>query len=369
MSYFKNGTSAEVLEENNYYPFGLKHEGYNPTAENLSYQYKYNGVELQQESGMYAMDWRSYMPELGRFSGMDMLSESYSDSTPYHFALNNPVFYSDPTGMYTNTHNGYLFTDTAEIAALQKYFGESGGSVSNLGGFMSGNETFKEDIPEVVMQGQKGTSSWDASSYNRAILEGGILNALQDFNFRQNWSNYYTAEQNSPNAQSIKSFEKFLFIGVPLTFAGGELITVGNAALGSYGSFGAYAQGAILRGATDAALQKTIKGSIDWKQTGINSIIGGGSGGTAIKIGWVNFVANMSNNIYTSSSDGKGLNGIYNDRYVNGAKIFTGIMGMSFGNYNGLTNGYLGGYFGTTLLPGVYFNTTDVVIEQNKNKK
>ncbi|WP_345208707.1 hypothetical protein [Chryseobacterium ginsengisoli] len=29
MSYFKNGTSAEVLEENNYYPFGLKHEGYN----------------------------------------------------------------------------------------------------------------------------------------------------------------------------------------------------------------------------------------------------------------------------------------------------------------------------------------------------
>ncbi|GAA5102624.1 hypothetical protein GCM10023210_43810 [Chryseobacterium ginsengisoli] len=53
LSYFKNGTSAEVLEENNYYPFGLKHEGYNPTAGNLSYQYKYNGKELQTETGMY----------------------------------------------------------------------------------------------------------------------------------------------------------------------------------------------------------------------------------------------------------------------------------------------------------------------------
>ncbi len=53
LSYFNNGTSAEVLEENNYYPFGLKHEGYNALAGNNSYQYKYNGKELQTESGMY----------------------------------------------------------------------------------------------------------------------------------------------------------------------------------------------------------------------------------------------------------------------------------------------------------------------------
>lgn len=139
-------------------------------------------------------------------------------------------------------------------------------------------------------------------------------------------------------------------------------------ALGSYGALGSYVQGAILRGATDVALQKGIKGSVDLKQTGINAIIGGGSGSTAIKIGWANFIANMSNNVYTSSQGGKGWNGIYNDRYINGAKVFTGLMGMGLGNYNGLTSGILGGYFGTTLLPGVYFNTTDIVIE-NKVKK
>ncbi|MDQ0065132.1 hypothetical protein [Chryseobacterium lathyri] len=53
---------------------------------------------------------------------------------------------------------------------------------------------------------------------------------------------------------------------------------------------------------------------------------------------------------------------------MNSAKALTGIFGMGVGNYNGLTNGYLSGYFGTTLLPGVYFNTTDIVIE-NKIKK
>ncbi|WP_375181831.1 hypothetical protein [Chryseobacterium sp.] len=36
VSYFKNTNgSAEVLEENNFYPFGMKHEGYNQTQEIL----------------------------------------------------------------------------------------------------------------------------------------------------------------------------------------------------------------------------------------------------------------------------------------------------------------------------------------------
>ncbi|WPO84289.1 DUF6443 domain-containing protein [Chryseobacterium sp. JJR-5R] len=187
LSYFKNAAgSAEALEENNYYPFGLKHEGYNPLAGNPSYQYKYNGVELQKESGMYAMDWRSYMPELGRFSAMDMLSESYNDSTPYHFALNNPVFYSDPTGMYTSTHGGYLFTDTAEIAGLQQYFG-NGGSVNGLGGFMSGNETFKEDIPGITFNGKGGKDTWNLGGnylFNSYSMYNAVLQGLNGWNFQ-----------------------------------------------------------------------------------------------------------------------------------------------------------------------------------------
>jgi len=65
LSYFHNGSSIEVLEESNYYPFGLKHEGYNALAVNPNYQYKYNGKELQ-ESGMYDYGARMYMVDLGR---------------------------------------------------------------------------------------------------------------------------------------------------------------------------------------------------------------------------------------------------------------------------------------------------------------
>ncbi|MEC3875552.1 hypothetical protein [Chryseobacterium salviniae] len=53
MSYFHNGSGIEVLEENNYYPFGLKHEGYNVLTGNPAYQYKYQSQELQ-ETGFYS---------------------------------------------------------------------------------------------------------------------------------------------------------------------------------------------------------------------------------------------------------------------------------------------------------------------------
>ena len=45
---------------------------------------------------------------------------------------------------------------------------------------------------------------------------------------------------------------------------------------------GSYLQGAVIRGATDATLQQTIKGGIDWKQTGINAFIGGGQGSSGL---------------------------------------------------------------------------------------
>lgn len=43
-----------IIDENNYYPFGMKHEGYNnsSTAGSYKYKYKYNGKELQDELGL-----------------------------------------------------------------------------------------------------------------------------------------------------------------------------------------------------------------------------------------------------------------------------------------------------------------------------
>ena len=96
--------NLEIIEENNYYPFGLKHKGYNDNVSanvnSAARKFKYNGVELEEafDLNLYEMDWRNYDASLGRFMQIDPQSESYHSWSTYHFAANNPVFVSDPDG-------------------------------------------------------------------------------------------------------------------------------------------------------------------------------------------------------------------------------------------------------------------------------
>ncbi len=108
----------KVIEENHYYPFGLKHTGYNsdqmmyikedyilkikpkPALFKTSYNYKYNGKELQEELGLNMYDYgaRGYMPDIGRWGQIDPKAESYLSYSPYNYVLNNPLFFVDPNG-------------------------------------------------------------------------------------------------------------------------------------------------------------------------------------------------------------------------------------------------------------------------------
>ena len=97
LSYSKSNLGVlQIIEESNYYPFGLKHEGYNTLAGNPSYQYKYNGKELQ-ETGMYDYGARFYMPDIGRWGVVDPRSQYTHEA--YSYVWNNPIFFNDPTGM------------------------------------------------------------------------------------------------------------------------------------------------------------------------------------------------------------------------------------------------------------------------------
>ncbi|WP_317193252.1 RHS repeat-associated core domain-containing protein [Chryseobacterium endalhagicum] len=90
---------TEVLKENNYYAFGLKHEGYNVLEGNPAYNYGYNGKELQKESGWSDYGARMYMADIGRWGVIDPLAETMRRYSPYNYAFNNPVSFVDPDGM------------------------------------------------------------------------------------------------------------------------------------------------------------------------------------------------------------------------------------------------------------------------------
>jgi len=94
-------TPGEIIEENNYYPFGLKHQGYNELAGD-AHKYKFLNREYQPELGLntIATDYRHYDASLGRFNNMDALSELAPSQTPYRYGFNNPVYWTDPTGLF-----------------------------------------------------------------------------------------------------------------------------------------------------------------------------------------------------------------------------------------------------------------------------
>ena len=99
-----NLSRTTIVEESNYYPFGLKHKGYNSVVSsngNSTAQKKlYNGKELQDELGLnrYDYGWRNYMPDIGRFDKIDRFAEKYENHTPYHYAANSPLLFKDVKG-------------------------------------------------------------------------------------------------------------------------------------------------------------------------------------------------------------------------------------------------------------------------------
>ena len=90
--------SGAIIQKNNYYPFGMAFSD-NNNAEKQSY--KYNGKELDQMHGLNLYDYhaRHYDSAIGRFTTIDPHAENYYAWSPYHYAANNPIRITDPTGM------------------------------------------------------------------------------------------------------------------------------------------------------------------------------------------------------------------------------------------------------------------------------
>jgi RHS repeat-associated protein len=125
----------KILEENHYYPFGLQHQSYSAVQQmikhtgggitlvpvtgpdDLTYNYRYNGKEQQTELGlnMYDFGARNYDAAIGRWMNVDPLAEKFMDVSPYNYAMNNPLFFTDPDGRSAapiyDTEGEFLGTD------------------------------------------------------------------------------------------------------------------------------------------------------------------------------------------------------------------------------------------------------------------
>ncbi len=157
-------------------------------AGNPSYQYKYNGKELQ-ETGMYDYGARFYMPDIGRWGVVDPLAELQFKYSPYSYVYGNPIRFTDPTGMI------------GEDPDPKKIYGPKGGY----------------PIEEVVIQAPlKPIKSHDAS------LSWMGINSLDAYHASED--RLATAIRNSKAALATEKFERNLAFAMGTFMMGGSNI-------------------------------------------------------------------------------------------------------------------------------------------------
>lgn len=91
---------SPIVQADDYYAFGSTFNSYS-RENSLSNQYLYNGKERQDELDLSWLDYgaRMYMPEIGRWGGVDPIADKYHPVSPFVYAINNPVRVIDPNGM------------------------------------------------------------------------------------------------------------------------------------------------------------------------------------------------------------------------------------------------------------------------------
>ncbi|WP_228378384.1 RHS repeat-associated core domain-containing protein, partial [Chryseobacterium sp. CCH4-E10] len=223
LSYFHNGSGIEVLEENNYYPFGLKHEGYNALAGNPSYQYKYNGKELQ-ETGMYDYGARFYMPDIGRWGVIDPLAEKMTRFSPYNYAFDNPIRFIDPDGRQGEDwikRGSQVFFDASvksqadavgTYGANAQHLGEGSTLTTSVGGKVSSQYTFHDNGTVSDSSGNTLDTGSDISTEGGTTIMGSTNSMFSDGvhsllagNSSQNPLEQYRSYRDNPNYNSGES--------------------------------------------------------------------------------------------------------------------------------------------------------------------
>ena len=144
-----------ILNENHYFPFGLKHTVYVPPTKQVfvlkpgesefdlnvvtktPYLYEFNGKEFQDELGLniYDMDMRQYDPAIARWVVQDPIV--HFNQSPYSSFDGNPVFWADPSGAAAESNTTSASTGVSLAFGVSLDSVIEGGAAVNFSGEIS----------------------------------------------------------------------------------------------------------------------------------------------------------------------------------------------------------------------------------------
>jgi RHS repeat-associated protein len=189
------GSSTQITDRNEtvihhieYMPSG---EQFSERRDNWATPYKFNGKELDAETGLYYYGARYYTPEIGIWLSVDPLSDERPSLSPYNYCQLNPVMRVDPTGMLDDE---FGVTSTGEVKLLKRKSGDHElYKLDNNGKKVDVNGDGKmSEGTDFVKFGRKDVKS--AIRFNISIIGDEHRETGRSFGNRADFSNQESAE-------------------------------------------------------------------------------------------------------------------------------------------------------------------------------
>lgn len=208
-SYITDGT-GEVVQHVEYLPSGEVF--LDEKNENWNTPYKFNGKELDEETGMYYYGARYYNPRLSLWLGTDPMQDKYPGISTYCYTMGNPVNSLDPDGRHTDVmfmkDNTYIvvggqINDDLNIYVVNNERQRTGqvlGQSLTSYSFVRDNDDFAIGA-KINMSDQSGQSFLSDFIENTPNLIYYMLNATggRKYDFKQRG-----AIKNTPSYQSVE---------------------------------------------------------------------------------------------------------------------------------------------------------------------
>ncbi len=243
LSYTDNNGITEILEENNYYPFGLKHKGYNdttsPLGNSFAKQWKLGNKEFDQSFEVlntYDFGARNYDPTLARWSNIDNLAEEFYGYSPYNYVLNNPILMADPDG-----NMPIKSVEKATAPMWSAYFKRQG----YIQSFQEGKPYWADGFETEAQRQAAINNPGDFGAQMRALRDGNIAKYIFQKNMKEMSSKSTYSPQNSSN---IGPMEVLNFVTGYQDLADGTLAIIDGDYSKSLKHFASFGAGAVLRG-------------------------------------------------------------------------------------------------------------------------
>jgi RHS repeat-associated protein len=197
----------EVMQVTDYYPFGMVMNQENYFASGvLSNKYLYNNKELQDDElagnslGWYDYGWRMYDPALARWHVQDPKAEKYYGTSPYTYAINNPMLIVDPNGdtisyssalekdPYAMKVVNHWLNNTKSGETYSSYYSEEGkyghisvkiGYVNELPGYSEAKDITASGKSEVYLDNNKLKDNKNYGNYGFETATGSGCGKLE----------------------------------------------------------------------------------------------------------------------------------------------------------------------------------------------